>query len=45
MQGIVTSLLWPHGDAPAPAFDLSPWLDALIFFRTIKTMLTGFGSR
>jgi lipopolysaccharide/colanic/teichoic acid biosynthesis glycosyltransferase len=23
----------------------SPWLDALIFFRTIKTMLTGFGSR
>jgi lipopolysaccharide/colanic/teichoic acid biosynthesis glycosyltransferase len=23
----------------------SPWLDVLIFFRTIKTMLTGFGSR
>ncbi|MEA3081173.1 MAG: hypothetical protein QOD54_841 [Sphingomonadales bacterium] len=23
----------------------SPWLDALIFFRTVKTMLTGFGSR
>ncbi|MEP6982020.1 MAG: sugar transferase [Sphingomicrobium sp.] len=23
----------------------SPWLDALILFRTIKTMLTGFGSR
>ncbi len=23
----------------------SPWLDILIFFRTIKTMLTGFGSR
>ncbi len=23
----------------------SPWLDALIFFRTIKTILTGFGSR
>ena len=30
MQGIVASLLWPHGDAPAPAFDLSPWLDARI---------------
>ena len=30
MQGIVTSLLWPHGDAPAPAFELSPWLDARI---------------
>jgi lipopolysaccharide/colanic/teichoic acid biosynthesis glycosyltransferase len=23
----------------------SPWLDLLILFRTIKTMLTGFGSR
>jgi lipopolysaccharide/colanic/teichoic acid biosynthesis glycosyltransferase len=23
----------------------SPWLDILIFLRTIKTMLTGFGSR
>ena len=23
----------------------SPWLDLLIAFRTIKTMLTGFGSR
>ena len=23
----------------------SPWLDLLIFLRTIKTMLTGFGSR
>jgi lipopolysaccharide/colanic/teichoic acid biosynthesis glycosyltransferase len=23
----------------------SPWLDALIFFRTLKTMLTGFGAR
>ena len=23
----------------------SPWLDVLIFFRTIRTMLTGFGSR
>jgi len=23
----------------------SPWLDLLIFFRTIKTMLTGFGSK
>jgi len=23
----------------------SPWLDVLIFFRTIKTVLTGFGSR
>lgn len=23
----------------------SPWLDALIFFRTIKTMLNGFGAR
>lgn len=23
----------------------SPWLDILIFFRTIKTILTGFGSR
>src|SRR6202167_267240 len=30
MQGIVASLLWPHGDAPAPAFELSPWLDARI---------------
>lgn len=30
MQGIVASLLWPYGDAPAPAFDLSPWLDARI---------------
>jgi aryl sulfotransferase len=30
MQGIVASLLWPHGDAPAPAFDLSRWLDARI---------------
>lgn len=30
MQGIVASLLWPHGDAPGPAFDLSPWLDARI---------------
>src|SRR3954463_13428026 len=30
MQGIVASLLWPHGDVPAPAFDLSPWLDARI---------------
>ena len=30
MQGIVVSLLWPHGDAPAPAFELSPWLDARI---------------
>ena len=30
MQGIVASLLWPHGGAPAPAFDLSPWLDARI---------------
>ena len=26
-QGIVVSLLWPGGDSPAPAFDLSPWLD------------------
>ena len=25
--------------------DFSPWLDVLIFFRTIKTILTGFGSR
>ena len=23
----------------------SPWLDLLIVFRTIKTVLTGFGSR
>jgi lipopolysaccharide/colanic/teichoic acid biosynthesis glycosyltransferase len=23
----------------------SPWLDALIFFRTVKTMLTGWGAR
>ncbi len=23
MQGIVASLLWPQGDAPAPAFDLT----------------------
>ena len=23
----------------------SPWLDVLIFFRTVRTMLTGFGSR
>jgi lipopolysaccharide/colanic/teichoic acid biosynthesis glycosyltransferase len=23
----------------------SPWLDLLILFRTVKTMLTGFGSR
>ena len=23
----------------------SPWLDTLIVFRTIKTMLTGFGAR
>ena len=23
----------------------SPWLDLLIFFRTVKTVLTGFGSR
>jgi aryl sulfotransferase len=30
MQGIVASLVWPLGDAPAPAFDLSPWLDARI---------------
>ena len=30
MQGIVASLLWPHGDAPGPAFELSPWLDARI---------------
>ena len=30
MQGIVASLLWPHGDAPAPAFELSPWVDARI---------------
>jgi aryl sulfotransferase len=29
-QGIVTSLLWPAGDAPAPAFGLSPWLDARV---------------
>ncbi|HWE55588.1 MAG TPA: sulfotransferase domain-containing protein [Acidimicrobiales bacterium] len=29
-QGIVASLLWPHGDAPGPAFELSPWLDARI---------------
>jgi aryl sulfotransferase len=29
-QGIVGSLLWPHGDAPAPAFDLAPWLDARV---------------
>jgi aryl sulfotransferase len=27
-QGIVSSLLWPNGDAPAPAFDLAPWLDS-----------------
>jgi aryl sulfotransferase len=27
-QGIVASLLWPDGDAPAPAFDLAPWVDA-----------------
>lgn len=26
-QGIVASLLWPNGDAPAPAFDMSPWFD------------------
>ena len=30
MQGIVSSLLWPDGDAPAPAFDLNPWVDARI---------------
>ena len=30
MQGIVSSLLWPDGDAPAPAFDVSPWVDARI---------------
>lgn len=29
-QGIVGSLLWPYGDAPAPAFDLAPWLDARV---------------
>jgi aryl sulfotransferase len=27
MQGIVASLLWPDGDGPGPAFDVSPWLD------------------
>ena len=29
-QGIVGSLLWPYGDAPAAAFDLAPWLDARV---------------
>lgn len=27
MQGIVTSLLWPHGDAPGTRQELSPWID------------------
>ncbi len=30
MQGIMASLLWPEGDAPAPAFELSPWIDVRI---------------
>ena len=30
VQGIVGSLLWPNGNAPAPAFDLAPWLDARV---------------
>lgn len=29
-QGIVTALLWPEGNSPAPAFDLCPWLDARV---------------
>ena len=36
-QGIVGSLLWPYGDAPAPAFDLAPWLD-LVNNRRYKGM-------
>jgi Sulfotransferase domain. len=27
-QTIVTSLLWPAGDAPAPVMELAPWWDA-----------------
>lgn len=27
MQGIVSSLLWPDGDAPGALFDRSPWVD------------------
>src|SRR4051812_19950516 len=26
--GTVSSLLWPNGDARAPAFDLARWLDS-----------------
>ncbi len=28
MQTILVSLLWPHGRAPAPVMELSPWLEA-----------------
>ncbi len=30
MQGIVTSLLWPTGDAPGTRAELSPWIDATL---------------
>jgi aryl sulfotransferase len=38
-QGIVRSLLWPGGGAPAPAFDLAPWLDVRIV--PLDEMLAG----
>ena len=31
MQTIVANLLFPHDDMPAPASDLSPWLDFRLF--------------
>jgi aryl sulfotransferase len=38
MQGIVSSLLWPNGDAPGTRGERSPWID--VRFRPIDNVLT-----
>ena len=47
-QGHVAEVDEVHGKLQYDFFYIkyfSPWLDLLILFRTVKTMLTGFGSR
>jgi len=41
----VTDVLWKLQYDFFYIKNFSPWLDGLILFRTVKTMLTGFGSR
>ncbi len=43
MQGIVSSLLWPAGDAPGERNDRSPWVDAR--FTPVEDLLAHLGAQ